>query len=197
LTANQKRSTIKKDEIIEAGAGLFLENGFFNTGINEILKKARIPKGSFYFYFSSKEEFGLKVIEKNKENALSAFKNILSTDDSAITKINNLIDLLINVTGKNGFRTGCSLGSMSYETSGLIESFREQFDDFFVSSEALIKDALKEAQNKGELKKKYCPDELASFFVTSIQGAMLRTKTERNSGNLEICRKFLISFFKK
>ena len=52
-----------KQRIIKKGAELVYSNGFNNTGIQEVLHAADVPKGSFYFYFKSKEEFGLSLID--------------------------------------------------------------------------------------------------------------------------------------
>ena len=55
-----KRPT--KTRIIAEGAKIIQKNGFNNTGILDVLRAADVPKGSFYFYFKSKEDFGLEVI---------------------------------------------------------------------------------------------------------------------------------------
>lgn len=56
-------STETKERIIARGAELIHRQGFNNTGIKEILDAAEVPKGSFYFYFKNKEDFGLAVID--------------------------------------------------------------------------------------------------------------------------------------
>ena len=60
------RLTLKQDTrtlLLEAGTEIMLEKGYTNTGIQEVLLKAGVPKGSFYHYFASKEEFALAIIE--------------------------------------------------------------------------------------------------------------------------------------
>ena len=42
---------------------LLTERGFQITGIDEILKRVGVPKGSFYHYFKSKDDFGHAVID--------------------------------------------------------------------------------------------------------------------------------------
>ena len=39
---------------------MFMEQGYHGTGIQEVVDKVGIPKGSFYNYFKSKEDFGSK-----------------------------------------------------------------------------------------------------------------------------------------
>ena len=57
------------DGILEIGADLILKNGYNNVGLNKILETANIPKGSFYYYFKSKEDFGIQVIKYYSENS--------------------------------------------------------------------------------------------------------------------------------
>ena len=51
-----------KQRLIEEGTALFLERGYHDTGIQDLLAAAGVPKGSFYHHFRSKETFGLAVI---------------------------------------------------------------------------------------------------------------------------------------
>ena len=53
-----------REHILKKGIELITEKGFHNTGISEILHSASVPKGSFYHYFGSKNEFGREIIRK-------------------------------------------------------------------------------------------------------------------------------------
>ncbi|MBW1898902.1 MAG: TetR/AcrR family transcriptional regulator, partial [Deltaproteobacteria bacterium] len=52
-----------KQKILAAGASIIHRKGYNHTGIQEILQTVGVPKGSFYFYFKNKEDFGLQVID--------------------------------------------------------------------------------------------------------------------------------------
>ncbi|MDB5769038.1 MAG: transcriptional regulator, TetR family, partial [Collimonas fungivorans] len=54
---NDTRATL-----LETGLRLFAEQGYNGTGIKEIVDATGVPKGSFYNYFKSKEDFGAEVI---------------------------------------------------------------------------------------------------------------------------------------
>ncbi len=58
--SNPKAPT--KATLVDAWLHLMLEKGFHHTGIQEVLQAAGVPKGSFYYYFPSKEAFGREVI---------------------------------------------------------------------------------------------------------------------------------------
>ena len=47
-----------REHLLATGQELSLRLGFNGMGLTELLKKAEVPKGSFYHHFRSKEAFG-------------------------------------------------------------------------------------------------------------------------------------------
>ena len=58
-----KKGEESRQRLIECAAELFWKNGYSATGISEILKQTGLPKGSFYFYFKSKDELAVPKME--------------------------------------------------------------------------------------------------------------------------------------
>lgn len=56
----------RKRKVIEVAQQLFIEKGFHNTSIQDILEKALISKGTFYNYFSSKNECFIAIMEQTR-----------------------------------------------------------------------------------------------------------------------------------
>ena len=52
-----------KELLLAKGAEILHRKGFHDSGIQEVLEATGVPKGSFYYYFKSKEDFGLQVID--------------------------------------------------------------------------------------------------------------------------------------
>lgn len=63
----------KKDRIIEAAINEFADYHFANASINRIVKAAKIPRGSFYQYFSDKEDLYLLIMNKIAKEKLAVF----------------------------------------------------------------------------------------------------------------------------
>ena len=55
---------LKADFLLNKGIELLWAKGYNATSVNDIVKAAEIPKGSFYFYFDSKEDFAVQALEK-------------------------------------------------------------------------------------------------------------------------------------
>jgi len=53
-----------RQHILDTGLGIFAGKGFASVGLNELLKAAGVPKGSFYHYFKSKEDFGVALLAR-------------------------------------------------------------------------------------------------------------------------------------
>ena len=51
-----------KQRILEAAEDIMLTKSFHSVGLAEILAAVKVPKGSFYHHFSSKEQFGVELI---------------------------------------------------------------------------------------------------------------------------------------
>ncbi len=55
--------------------------GFSAVGLNEVLRAAGVPKGSFYHYFSSKDAFGQALLEAYFDESLDELENVLQQQD--------------------------------------------------------------------------------------------------------------------
>jgi TetR/AcrR family transcriptional repressor of nem operon len=52
-----------RQHILETGQRIIVGKGFASVGLNEILTTAGVPKGSFYHYFGSKEQYGQALLQ--------------------------------------------------------------------------------------------------------------------------------------
>lgn len=76
-TANTSETPDVRENIIAVGQRLIGAKGFSAVGLNEILSEAGVPKGSFYYYFGSKDAFGVALLE-------SYFKEYLDDIDRTL-----------------------------------------------------------------------------------------------------------------
>ena len=67
-------------KILEAALELFAKNGFHNTTIEQIRKKAGVSKGLVYNYFSSKEDLMNQVFLNEMEKGQQMLDEITKKD---------------------------------------------------------------------------------------------------------------------
>lgn len=72
-----------RQRVLQVAKDIISCKGFAAVGLNEILTAAGIPKGSFYYYFSSKEEFGAAMLEDYFSRYMEDMDRLMSLNLSA------------------------------------------------------------------------------------------------------------------
>ena len=166
---------------------MLTERGFQITGIEEVLKRVGVPKGSFYHYFKSKDEFGHAVIDNYEQYYARKMDRIFGNLDRL--PVQRLQDFVLNA--KNGmakfdFKRGCLIGNLGQELAALDTQFRERLEGVLQSWEQRV--------TIGELAPGQDPKQLSRFFWVGWEGAILRSKLMRS---LEPIDQFTTLFFER
>ena len=85
LMAEQKKSDLTRQKILTSGRALISKHGFGAVGLARILKESGVPKGSFYYYFPSKEAFGHALLTDYVADYLARIDALCATQGSAMT----------------------------------------------------------------------------------------------------------------
>lgn len=176
-----------RSQLIRAGVELLTEKGFTATGLEEILRKVNVPKGSFYYYFDSKEQFGAALIENY--GAYFSAKLDLFFRDEGVPPLQRLINFVAHARhnmARFDFNRGCLIGNLGQEMSVLPGTFRQQLLDVFHDWEARTAYCFQAAIDAGEIDSTYDADELSTHFWIGWEGAVLRAKLERQALPMDI-----------
>jgi TetR/AcrR family transcriptional repressor of nem operon len=174
-----------RQRLIQIGTEMLSERGFDSTGIELVLNRASVPKGSFYHYFESKEEFGLAVIDNYAryfEHRLDSV--LLDAALPALARIEKLIASGAEGLRKYHFNRGCLVGNMGQELSGLHEPFRSRLEAIIRSWEDRLADCVRDGQRRGEFPGRVDAKAFARFFWIAWEGAILRAKLARSTDPL-------------
>jgi len=176
-----------KAALIRSGLEQLTEHGFAASGIDTILKKVGVPKGSFYHYFASKEAFGLAVIE----SYASYFANKLDTcllDEKTppLARLNLYLESAKIGMARYAFKRGCLIGNLGQEVDLLPESFRPILIAVFNSWQARVARCLTLAQQQGALSATADCDALAEYFWIGWEGAVSRARLVKSNQPLDV-----------
>ena len=175
-----------KTRILERGAEIIHLKGFNHTGVQEVLRAAGVPKGSFYNYFKNKEDFGLQVIDYFLELFSRLAKETLG-DRSVppLERIRNFLGWFIEFFKSKDFAYGCPIGNLAQEMGDLSPAFREKLRQGLDAMVDLYAEVLAEAQESGDLSKGLDVREAAYFLVYSWHGALMHMKAVKGPAPLE------------
>lgn len=176
-----------REALIRCGMELLTEQGFLNTGIDQILKKVNVPKGSFYHYFENKEAFGYVVLENYSEYFIHKLdKHLIHTDLPALERLQSFIDDAIEGVERFDFKRGCLVGNLTQEFGSSHEFFQKKLADVFQRWKQRIEDCLKLAQAEGSLANSADCKKLADFFWIGWEGAVMHSKLNQNKQAMEL-----------
>jgi TetR/AcrR family transcriptional repressor of nem operon len=173
--------TDKKEKIIQAAGEIIHKKGFNNTGIQEIVTLAGVPKGSFYFYFKNKDDLGLQLIDHFLASFISLADETLRTNKSPIAQLRLFFDRLLNDLEKAEFEGGCLIGNLAQESGGLSDSFRVKLNETFAVMREKFGEFIQNAVSSKELPETTDVDETAGFVLSGLEGAILQMKVSKST----------------
>jgi TetR/AcrR family transcriptional regulator, transcriptional repressor for nem operon len=175
-----------KRALVWCGTELLTERGFQVTGIDEVLKRVGVPKGSFYHFFANKHEFGEAVIQNYVEYYARKMARIFDDHThSPLTRLRAFIEDAKRGMLKYGYRRGCLIGNLGQELASLDDAFREQLEAVLVAWERRVEACLQQAIEAGELAPNSDAAAISRFFWIGWEGAVLRAKLTRNAEPLD------------
>jgi TetR/AcrR family transcriptional repressor of nem operon len=168
-----------REILVRAGVVALTEKGFSATGIDEILRSVKVPKGSFYHYFGSKEEFGLELIDRYAAYFARKLDQFLMDESkSPLKRLEGFVADAEAGMKRYDFRRGCLVGNLGQEISVLAQSHRARLREVFADWEARTARCLMDAQAAGEMSKRADCSQLAVFFWIGWEGAVLRARLD-------------------
>lgn len=173
-------------ELIRSGLEKLTEHGFASSGIDQILKKVGVPKGSFYHYFASKEAFGLAVIESYANYFARKLDDcLLDPTTPPLTRLSHYVENAKIGMSRFDFKRGCLVGNLGQEVDLLPESFRQVLIDIFESWQQRVSDCFQAAKENGDLAMSADCDLLAECFWVGWEGAVSRARLVQNTHPLD------------
>jgi TetR/AcrR family transcriptional repressor of nem operon len=180
------RAARKRAEIIHAGSRLMYQQGYHGTSIKDIVNAAGIPKGSFYNYFSSKEEFTMEALEYYTQSRLQEF--CADLNNSSISPANRIGTIFRSNPDRFSSREFTPMSFMSKISTELKIShpvIGDMINNLFNAFRDAIANCLSEAQSNGEIASTKDVTKLADFILYAWHGALLHADDPDDKNAIE------------
>ena len=170
-----------KSLLLDHGTRLLLERGYSDTGLQDILRAAGVPKGSFYHHFRNKEDFGLQAMQQYADAMYRTLDGRLNDDGyPQVERLRLFFSGVFEGWKRRNYRDGCLLGILGQELADVNEGFREAISNTLDLWGRRIAVCLADAQQRGELAAGIDPVAMAGLLLDGYEGAALRMRLERN-----------------
>ena len=183
-----------REKLLRVGMQVVHERGFGGASVRDIVQAAGVPQGSFTNHFTSKEAFGLEVIDLYFAASLEAIQQTLRNDAlPPLQRLRAWIDNGKNQLNQDSMKNGCLFGNFTAESSDCGEAIRLRLVEVFAELQAALAYCLRAAVAAGEVAPATDCDEVAGFIVASLQGANLLAKAQRSPVPVERFKEILFS----
>lgn len=169
-----------KSHILDSGRRIIAAKGFEGVGLNEILRAAGIPKGSFYHYFPSKEGYGRALLERYVANHLERIESVLGAEDvPARERLMRYWSGWANLQCSDRIDEKCLVVKLSAEVADLSDEMRQALRDGTNRVIARLARCMAAGVADGSLPADLVPEACAERLYMLWLGASLLTKLRR------------------
>lgn len=182
--ARPRRSEQTREALIAEGIEQLSMYGYHGTGIKQILDEVKVPKGSFYNFFASKEAFVAEVINEYSQELLQQLNDFLQHTNAKLSPSEQLRSIYQYSLGKyaeSQCQKTCLVGAMAVEIgseSQLCQSAMQRAVETWLD---VFTSIFSRAQSANEMRNDLSPQQLASVYWSTWEGALLKMKMTANT----------------
>lgn len=166
-----------REQIIETTSHLLEQQGYFATGLNQIVQESGAPKGSLYYYFpEGKEELTAEAIERSARTFTTIIETELARYADPAEAIEQFMRGLAEHVEASECRGGAPVATVALETAGRSErltaacqaayaGYQQAFGNYLASHSISTERAA----------------HLATLIVAAIEGGIILSRTQRNA----------------
>lgn len=167
-----------RERILESAETIILQKGFAATSIEDILEKASITKGGFFYHFGGKNELALALIERYLEHDETIFSDLFGQADNLsedpLHQLLIFLKLLAEMMGKlKEAHPGCLVASFTYESQQFDDTVRNQVKTGLLRWRQLIGDRLDKIMDRHKPNDDVSVEVLADMFSSIIEGGII------------------------
>lgn len=178
-----KKAEATRQHILDTGRELILRKGFSAVGLQEILGGCGVPKGSFYYYFSSKEAFGCALLQQYVDDYRQRLDALL-TQGNGYERLMRYWQAWIDDPALGGWAEQCLVVKLAAEVADLSEEMRLVLNQGVASLVTRIADVIDEGRADGSLPPGPPPQTVAQQLYQMWLGAALLAKLGRDKAPL-------------
>ncbi len=164
------------------GLELFYAQGYYNTSVDDILKKLDLSKGAFYYHFDSKEDYFIQIIQNLLARKIySTLIEPIEGHDNPLSLITKCFDDAMETAVHNEMDYGCILSNFLTEFNGKNDVIMRHLNEIVTVWEVNLVTTLQKGKFNGYLDRHVDCEAAATFLMSSYFGVRTLMTSEAPS----------------
>lgn len=175
-----------RQHILNTARAIILGKGFAAVGLNEILTSAGVPKGSFYHYFKSKEDFGNTLLQDYFDKYLARLEQALRAGAaSASEQLLRFFKEWIDTQSCHDVEGKCVVVKLGAEVADLSDTMRATLQQGTTRVAAILAACIARGIEERSVAPPLDPQKTAQVLYQMWLGATVLAKVHRSRAALE------------
>ena len=168
-----------RERLVETARVLFWERGYEATSLADVVQKADARTGSLYYYFRTKEELLLAVLDRYVDLLWPiVIEPVFSRVTDPIERVFGILDGYRQGLVYTGCARGCPIGNLALEVCDDLPRAREKIARNFEGWRGWIRKCLDEASDR--FPSNLNREQLAVFVLTVMEGGVMQARAQQS-----------------
>jgi TetR/AcrR family transcriptional repressor of lmrAB and yxaGH operons len=165
----------KRDQIIDTTCRLLELQGYYATGLNQIIQESGAPKGSLYHYFpEGKEALAAEAIARSSAGITANIERTLAAQEDPAAAVVGFIRELAGHVAASGFQQGGPITAVALEAASTSEPLRLACRDAYRAWQGLFAERLRPSYGAAR------SERLAALIIAAIEGGIILSRSEQD-----------------
>ena len=181
-----------RQEIIRKAAPIFNQRGYDGAAMSDLMRATGLEKGGIYRHFTSKEELAAEAFDYAWRETLEARIHDL---DSIANSVDRLKQLVVNFVERRGIIPGgCPLLNTAIDTDDGNSVLRERARSALRAWRDYVVSIIRTGIRAREIRPRIDAKKLATLIISSLEGAIMVYRLERDEEPLRAVRAHLDNY---
>ena len=176
-----KKAIATRKRILDCAAEIMFAKGANRSRLDDVLTAANVQKGNFYYYFKSKDELALTVLRERAKPLIIDWMGSLVVAGADPAENLKLLGQRLAQSPVIANPDGHPQLKLLLELCDVDDDFRGEAMVIFSAMEDVLAAELRKLRAQGRLATQHDPQQIASYLLSVVTGAIVRYQTHRHA----------------
>ena len=162
--------------ILQRAAEVFNRKGYSGASLADIMEATGLEKGGIYRHFDSKDDLALEAFDYAVGLVRQEFQNALKDKRDAIDRLRAIVGVYRAMPDGMPIAGGCPVLNTAIEADDTHPALRDHARRAMDEWREFIQRTVVKGIERGQVRPEVEPDELATFIIATLEGAIMMTK---------------------
>lgn len=172
-------------EALQTTIELFWEKGYYDTSVDEVVRRTGVAKYGIYGTFGGKRELFLKALEQYGRDRHRDIQRPIRQPDASLPEVLDFFKQAVKLMTQESHRRGCLIANTGVELGARDPEIRKFVANFFKDLAKALRGCLERAVDKGELDASADIGSIATYLATEFRAALMLAASGHSRRDIE------------